>query len=256
MRSSTADELVRLIPPRPLSLEQALEFIREDECVEVTPASSGCARSSSSASKRQQAASREGARAVVVRRRPSSRETARPAAWAGRPSDDGSCPTSCGPCGGRRASPRSPEAPVRNTRVGARGRSRRTSADPRCGVESSSSIRSRSPSRSGLGARRRVRRARAVDAHLRATAAVVRGRDGRRRDVRRSAVSADDEEVPGRRTPACPDGAARSRRRAIGRRSYDPPRAPCRSAQSAACVRSVTPIRGRRSSGAPSPSSR
>ena len=39
MRSSTADELVRLIPPRPLSLEQALEFIREDECVEVTPAS-------------------------------------------------------------------------------------------------------------------------------------------------------------------------------------------------------------------------
>jgi predicted membrane GTPase involved in stress response len=39
MRSSTADELVRLIPPRPMSLEQALEFIREDECIEVTPAS-------------------------------------------------------------------------------------------------------------------------------------------------------------------------------------------------------------------------
>src|SRR5438477_1626404 len=37
IRSSTAEELVRLIPPRPLSLEQALEFIREDECVEVTP---------------------------------------------------------------------------------------------------------------------------------------------------------------------------------------------------------------------------
>src|SRR5437899_5589481 len=37
MRSSTADELVRLIPPRELSLEQALEFIREDECAEVTP---------------------------------------------------------------------------------------------------------------------------------------------------------------------------------------------------------------------------
>jgi GTP-binding protein len=37
MRSSTSDELVRLIPPRDLSLEQALEFIREDECVEVTP---------------------------------------------------------------------------------------------------------------------------------------------------------------------------------------------------------------------------
>jgi GTP-binding protein len=39
VRSSTSEELVRLIPPRLLSLEQALEFIREDECVEVTPAS-------------------------------------------------------------------------------------------------------------------------------------------------------------------------------------------------------------------------
>ncbi|MDQ3964124.1 MAG: translational GTPase TypA [Actinomycetota bacterium] len=37
MRSSTSDELVRLIPHRELSLEQALEFIRADECVEVTP---------------------------------------------------------------------------------------------------------------------------------------------------------------------------------------------------------------------------
>jgi GTP-binding protein len=37
IRSSTADELVRLIPPRVLSLEQALEFIREDESAEVTP---------------------------------------------------------------------------------------------------------------------------------------------------------------------------------------------------------------------------
>ena len=37
MRSSTADELVRLIPKRQLSLDQALEFLREDECVEVTP---------------------------------------------------------------------------------------------------------------------------------------------------------------------------------------------------------------------------
>jgi GTP-binding protein len=39
MRSSTGDELVRLIPHRHLSLEQALEFIRGDECAEVTPAS-------------------------------------------------------------------------------------------------------------------------------------------------------------------------------------------------------------------------
>ncbi|CAJ64756.1 MULTISPECIES: translational GTPase TypA [Frankia] len=37
MRSSTGDELVRLTPHRVLTLEQALEFCREDECVEVTP---------------------------------------------------------------------------------------------------------------------------------------------------------------------------------------------------------------------------
>jgi GTP-binding protein len=37
VRSSTADELVRLVPRRELSLDQALEFLREDECVEVTP---------------------------------------------------------------------------------------------------------------------------------------------------------------------------------------------------------------------------
>ncbi|WP_207782175.1 translational GTPase TypA [Phytoactinopolyspora limicola] len=36
IRSSTAEELERLIPPRRLSLEQALEFCRDDECVEVT----------------------------------------------------------------------------------------------------------------------------------------------------------------------------------------------------------------------------
>ncbi len=37
MRQSTSEEFVRLIPKRELSLEQALEFLREDECVEVTP---------------------------------------------------------------------------------------------------------------------------------------------------------------------------------------------------------------------------
>jgi GTP-binding protein len=37
MRSSTADELERLTPPRQLSLEESLEFARDDECVEVTP---------------------------------------------------------------------------------------------------------------------------------------------------------------------------------------------------------------------------
>jgi GTP-binding protein len=38
IRSSTGEELERLIPPRLLSLEQALEFCRDDESVEVTPA--------------------------------------------------------------------------------------------------------------------------------------------------------------------------------------------------------------------------
>jgi GTP-binding protein len=37
MRASTADEAIRLVPPRILNLEQAIEFIRDDEFVEVTP---------------------------------------------------------------------------------------------------------------------------------------------------------------------------------------------------------------------------
>ena len=37
IRSSTAEELERLTPPRQLTLEECLEFAREDECVEVTP---------------------------------------------------------------------------------------------------------------------------------------------------------------------------------------------------------------------------
>ena len=37
MRSSSSDEFQHLVPPRHLSLEQSLEFCREDECVEVTP---------------------------------------------------------------------------------------------------------------------------------------------------------------------------------------------------------------------------
>jgi GTP-binding protein len=37
IRSSTAEVLVRLVPHRTLSLDQALEFLREDECVEATP---------------------------------------------------------------------------------------------------------------------------------------------------------------------------------------------------------------------------
>ena len=38
MRASGSDDAERLVPPKHLNLEQALEFCREDECVEVTPA--------------------------------------------------------------------------------------------------------------------------------------------------------------------------------------------------------------------------
>ena len=37
MRSATGDELERLTPPKEMSLEESLEFARDDECVEVTP---------------------------------------------------------------------------------------------------------------------------------------------------------------------------------------------------------------------------
>ena len=39
MRASSADEAIRLVPPRNLNLEQAIEFIADDEFVEVTPKS-------------------------------------------------------------------------------------------------------------------------------------------------------------------------------------------------------------------------
>ena len=58
MRASSADELIRLIPPRPLSLEQALEFIRDDECVEVTPKSIRLRKVELNASKRASLASK------------------------------------------------------------------------------------------------------------------------------------------------------------------------------------------------------
>jgi GTP-binding protein len=58
VRAAAAEELVRLIPPRVLSLEQALEFIRDDEAVEVTPVSIRLRKVELSASKRQTIASR------------------------------------------------------------------------------------------------------------------------------------------------------------------------------------------------------
>jgi len=64
MRAASSDETVRLIPPRPMSLEQALEFIREDECVEVTPASVRLRKVVLEASKRQSSQSKK-ARALA-----------------------------------------------------------------------------------------------------------------------------------------------------------------------------------------------
>jgi GTP-binding protein len=59
MRAPNADETVRLIPPRPISLDQALEYIREDECVEVTPGNVRLRKVELSAGRRQTAASRK-----------------------------------------------------------------------------------------------------------------------------------------------------------------------------------------------------
>jgi GTP-binding protein len=39
MRASSADDAIRLVPPKILNLEQAIEFVKEDEYVEVTPKS-------------------------------------------------------------------------------------------------------------------------------------------------------------------------------------------------------------------------
>ncbi|HET9438458.1 MAG TPA: translational GTPase TypA [Gaiellaceae bacterium] len=58
-RAASADATVRIIPPRPLSLDQALEYIREDECVEVTPSDIRLRKLELSAQRRQTAASRK-----------------------------------------------------------------------------------------------------------------------------------------------------------------------------------------------------
>ena len=60
MRSSTSDELVRLVPHKEMSLEQALEFIREDECAEVTPHRVRLRKVILDASQRARASKREG----------------------------------------------------------------------------------------------------------------------------------------------------------------------------------------------------
>ena len=58
MRSSTSDVLVTLRPPRRLSLDQAIEFIAEDEYVEVTPKGLRVRKAEASASLREQARKR------------------------------------------------------------------------------------------------------------------------------------------------------------------------------------------------------
>ena len=71
MRAASSDETVRLIPPRPLSLEQSLELIREDECVEVTPKSIRLRKVELSAQKRQTATLAREARRRLSRLGPS-----------------------------------------------------------------------------------------------------------------------------------------------------------------------------------------
>ena len=65
IRQSTAEEFTRLIPKLVLSLEQALEFIREDESVEVTPANVRLRKSKLSRQDRAKAARRGGPRAAA-----------------------------------------------------------------------------------------------------------------------------------------------------------------------------------------------
>ena len=63
MRAAAADVLERMAPPKRLSLEAAVEFLREDECVEVTPASVRLRKVELDKLKRQKAA-RSGSRAA------------------------------------------------------------------------------------------------------------------------------------------------------------------------------------------------
>jgi GTP-binding protein len=58
MRQSNSDETEKIVPPRKLSLEQCLEFCREDECVEVTPAAVRIRKVALSAQERARTAAR------------------------------------------------------------------------------------------------------------------------------------------------------------------------------------------------------
>ena len=58
MRASSSDTTENIVPPRKLSLEQCLEFCREDECVEVTPVAVRIRKVVLSASERGRSAAR------------------------------------------------------------------------------------------------------------------------------------------------------------------------------------------------------
>jgi GTP-binding protein len=72
VRSSTAEELERLVPPRRLSLEQCLEFCRDDECVEVTPIAVRLRKAVLPAADREKMRARARARSPWESPRPSS----------------------------------------------------------------------------------------------------------------------------------------------------------------------------------------
>jgi GTP-binding protein len=59
MRASSADEAIRLVPPRKLGLEQAIEFINDDELVEITPSSIRLRKKILAANQRPKAATRD-----------------------------------------------------------------------------------------------------------------------------------------------------------------------------------------------------
>jgi GTP-binding protein len=66
VRAASADVLVRLVPHRNLSLDQALEFLREDEAVEVTPAAVRLRKAILDKNERTKAARRARANAAPV----------------------------------------------------------------------------------------------------------------------------------------------------------------------------------------------
>ena len=249
IRSSTADELVRLIPPRPLSLEQALEFIRDDECVEVTPALDPAA---------QGRALRVEAAADVEPQGPRPSLSSSSPDGSPKPGrshrGDRSARTVTGVCSGpvgkRRTAPRTQPELVTRPSSCTRDTSRRSWS----GHDRSSSRRDgvyapRGRSRQ-LDPRRRVRtRSRTLLFAVQESSTRASAREPSSPSSAPApwgatrARSATATERANARGPPFDIGPWLRYREgcAIGLRSYDPP-SPLRSAQSAACVRSLTPI--------------